>query len=866
MEFEPLKRAFHNLEISKEISESSYFLNLTYTGEMIVKLSTLSLVAFVEEDKDNHKYKLLCDIVKSDGLGDWFKILNEIFTGPTYQFLSKEAYFVKKELDLNYEINTWQYKSVSALYDCLNIIKNTNNTMPEKVKGKDWLNYIAQIRNKTKGHGAPLDDKLSKINPYLEEAIFSFSDNFSLFNLPWAFLKKNLSGKYKVSQFSRKTEKLEDLKRSKGYNYDNGVYIVNDTIRKVPLIITDSYLIDFYVPNGNFGKKNFECLSYLTDNRVLESSSQYKKPVSVPRSETEGHKTLENFGEKDDCLSNLPFHSDIYIRREELEKNLKKVVLNRRHPVITLVGRGGIGKTSLAIQVLQDVAKEGKFKFIVWFSARDIDLLKEGVKTVKPNVINKKDISEFYCELVDESLEEVEIKFEEALENGVLNEPSLFVFDNFETINDPQEVYEWIDSWIRIPNKILITSRIREFKADYPINVKGMGRKEYYELAERYSNELQIEDVLNDKDKLEDIYEQSEGHPYVIKVMLGELADPNPNRKKPERIIANREDILSALFERTFANLSPVAKRVFLTVSNWKTFIPEIGLKAILLRAENEPMQIDEAIEEIKRYSLIETYTIQVDQTTYINVPLSAQIFGKEKLKVDQSRAAVEVDTQFLRLFGVSRTDEPQKGLKPRIDKFFKNIASKINEGAKIEDFKEMLEYICKEYPISFFDLGSFYEELNYNSDAIESYKNYLRYISDKGYFENEKVGWEKLYSLYLKEGNRQGEVNSLVQLSQIDNIYFSVISNSANLLNKLFYQDKFVVDSEEKRIQIERVISVMEDRIFEEGTCNDYSKLSWLYLNLKKTDEAKYFAEKGLEMDESNIHCLNILNNYIKN
>jgi hypothetical protein len=39
--------------------------------------------------------------------------------------------------------------------------------------------------------------------------------------------------------------------------------------------------------------------------------------------------------------------------------------------------------------------------------------------------------------------------------------PFLFVFDNFETVVSPGEAFAWIDTYIRSPNKALITTRIR---------------------------------------------------------------------------------------------------------------------------------------------------------------------------------------------------------------------------------------------------------------------------------------------------------------------------------------------------------------------------------------------------------------------
>jgi len=49
-------------------------------------------------------------------------------------------------------------------------------------------------------------------------------------------------------------------------------------------------------------------------------------------------------------------------------------------------------------------------------------------------------------------------------EEPSLDRPLLFVFDNFETVSNPVQTYNWIDTYIRTQNKVLITSRFREFR------------------------------------------------------------------------------------------------------------------------------------------------------------------------------------------------------------------------------------------------------------------------------------------------------------------------------------------------------------------------------------------------------------------
>ena len=86
-----------------------------------------------------------------------------------------------------------------------------------------------------------------------------------------------------------------------------------------------------------------------------------------------------------------------------------------------------------------------------------------------------------------------------------------------------------------------------------------------------------------------DLIRESQGHPYVIKILLGEVANL---RKTPKlaHILASRTDILQALFERTYQNLSPAAQSVFLTLCGWRSAVPQLVLEAVILHSQSEEM------------------------------------------------------------------------------------------------------------------------------------------------------------------------------------------------------------------------------------------------------------------------------------
>ena len=192
--------------------------------------------------------------------------------------------------------------------------------------------------------------------------------------------------------------------------------------------------------------------------------------------------------------------------------------------------------------------------------------------------------------------------FERCLREPLLG-PTIFVFDNFETMQHPLDVFRWLDVNVRQPNKILITTRHHEFKGDYPIEVVHMTMEESDELIDRTAKALGIASWTNRSYKNE-LYRESGGHPYVIKVLLGE-AKKAGRRTKIERIFADKDQLLDALFERTYARLSPAARRTFLTLSNWGTSTPELAVQAVLLQAKHERFDVVSAIDELVLSSFI---------------------------------------------------------------------------------------------------------------------------------------------------------------------------------------------------------------------------------------------------------------------
>ena len=105
---------------------------------------------------------------------------------------------------------------------------------------------------------------------------------------------------------------------------------------------------------------------------------------------------------------------------------------------------------------------------------------------------------------------------EPLLQRAAFGRPLLFAFDNFETVRGPSDLYAFLDANIRLPNKVLITTRSRDFKADLPVPVTGMTEEESEQLIDVVAADLEIGGILTSAYRTE-LIREADGHPYIIR-------------------------------------------------------------------------------------------------------------------------------------------------------------------------------------------------------------------------------------------------------------------------------------------------------------------------------------------------------------
>jgi len=183
-----------------DCDDTTLFLELLYLGEITLKLMVAGMVAAVDDDRDRHRYRLEHGLVRASGVGDWASALDDLLTGPAAATLAPSARSLSGELTKNHDLTSdtnWQVEAVAGILDACRVLDARYASDAQKVSARAWARHFAWLRNKTRGHGATTATNCGLMAPSLERSISAVIDGFGLFQADWAYLHRNLNGKYR---------------------------------------------------------------------------------------------------------------------------------------------------------------------------------------------------------------------------------------------------------------------------------------------------------------------------------------------------------------------------------------------------------------------------------------------------------------------------------------------------------------------------------------------------------------------------------------------------------------------------------------------------------------------------------------------
>ncbi len=486
-------------------------------------------------------------------------------------------------------------------------------------------------------------------------------------NIPTGIYEKAVSRNNNLS-FENQTDFFEnidfpDLKEITVYK-DHFALLVKNSLSKNEFneAMTELYLLRCKIAHikGYFTSVDLDKLISLT-SLISDALSLQEFNILLEKIKTDPSSIIikipsdfiEDFLNRNGILNNIPVpdyeYEGGFVGREEDRKKIIQYLNSEKFPVITITGSGGVGKTSLALKVIQDMTEKPdnkNFEAIIWLSAKENKLSDLGIEDIEPSLKNYDELLDTIIELFGftNEVHSNNIEEKEKLVNSIIDLTSkmLIVIDNLETITDQRIINFILDASVKI--KFLITSRKGLGQLERRHELRELKAKEAVYLFRQLSKDKQLTSLISlPEETIKNYVSKVSFYPLAIKWVVGQVARGKDINKIISSIHSNESDISKFCYEQIFSTLNPASQKIMYTLS-----LTDDTPTASILQyvVELEEHQFEDAIEELILVSLVipeqyqnekkeisTKYTLLPLTKGYTRIQLSKNINLREELK-----------------------------------------------------------------------------------------------------------------------------------------------------------------------------------------------------------------------------------------
>jgi len=319
-----------------------------------------------------------------------------------------------------------------------------------------------------------------------------------------------------------------------------------------------------------------------------------------------------------DIFNNVPapdFEDTGFIGRKKDVENVKRLILGA-YPVISIIGEGGVGKTSLALRVLYDLLESGgreRFDAIVWTSLKTAVLTPAGVQDLRGAISDTLGMYSAVAGGLGAPRGPIEST------GALLREISdylrelrvLVALDNLETIQQ-EEIIAFLRD-LPAGSKVLITSRIGLGQLEHPYPLAAFEQKDAASLLRRAAMSQNLRELHTASAPTVERWCKNLGNsPLAIKWFVASVALGRDPADLLNRGSKDYQQLLRFSFENLFKSLSPLGRTIVSAIHVVGSPLTKTDL-ALLLEALSRATNVDEV--EFQLRSLVNASVLQRTMT-----------------------------------------------------------------------------------------------------------------------------------------------------------------------------------------------------------------------------------------------------------